>query len=162
MKRIPLAQVRATFPVLKNPANRHRAVGFTFEQWQYAFTNTFPEAGGRLYDRYHIPASGHVFWGSALGTSTRAPTTTTSTTRTPTGRRSSSSRGPRTPHAFLPPALEREALQGGGARHRGPGVRRTAPVPSQDGWEEVADDALTWAVEQAASWAADRRVSSTS
>ena len=27
-------------PVSGNPANRHRAVGFTHEQWQYAFTNT--------------------------------------------------------------------------------------------------------------------------
>ena len=29
--------------MLKNPANRHHAVGFTFEQWHYAFTNTFTE-----------------------------------------------------------------------------------------------------------------------
>ncbi len=28
----PLSQVRSTFPVLKNPANRHKAVGFTHEQ----------------------------------------------------------------------------------------------------------------------------------
>ena len=40
---VPLSQIRATFPVLKNPANRHRAVGFTPEQWHYAFTNTFSE-----------------------------------------------------------------------------------------------------------------------
>ena len=34
-------------------------------------------------------------------------------------------------------------------------------MPSQEGWEEVADYALTWALEQASSWAAaDRRVSS--
>jgi hypothetical protein len=39
VKRVPLSQVKATFPVLKNPANRHRAVGFTLEQWHYAFTN---------------------------------------------------------------------------------------------------------------------------
>ncbi len=64
---VPLSQVKATFPVLKNPANRHKAVGFTFEQWQYAFTNTFSEEEARaLYERYHIPASGRVFWGSAL------------------------------------------------------------------------------------------------
>src|ERR1043166_3472672 len=43
VKAVPLSQVRATFPVLKNPANRHRAVGFTPEQWRYAFTNTFSE-----------------------------------------------------------------------------------------------------------------------
>ena len=53
--------------MLKNPANRHRAVGFTLEQWRYAFTNTFTEEESqRLYERYHIPASGHIFWGSVL------------------------------------------------------------------------------------------------
>ena len=67
VKRIPLSQIKATFPVLKNPANRHRAVGFTFEQWNYAFTNGFPEdEARRLYERYHVPASGEIFWGSAL------------------------------------------------------------------------------------------------
>ena len=40
---VPLSQIKSTFPVLKNPANRHKAVGFTFEQWHYAFTNTFSE-----------------------------------------------------------------------------------------------------------------------
>ena len=64
---MPLSQIKATFPVLRNPANRHRAVGFTPEQWQYAFANTFSdEESGALYDRYHIPASGPIFWGSAL------------------------------------------------------------------------------------------------
>src|SRR6476659_2749556 len=67
VKRVPLSQIRATFPVLKNPANRHRAVGFTHEQWHYAFTNGFSEEESRaLYERYHIPASGAIFWGSAL------------------------------------------------------------------------------------------------
>ena len=67
VKRVPLSQIKATFPVLKNPANRHRAVGFTFEQWNYAFTNGFPEdEARRLYERYHVPASGEIFWGSAL------------------------------------------------------------------------------------------------
>ena len=50
VKRIPLSQVRASFPVLKNPANRHRAVGLTFEQWYYTFTNGLPEAEGTLLD----------------------------------------------------------------------------------------------------------------
>ena len=67
VKRVPLSQIKATFPVLKNPANRHRAVGFTLEQWHYAFTNGFSEdEARRLYERYHIPASGEIFWGSAL------------------------------------------------------------------------------------------------
>jgi pimeloyl-ACP methyl ester carboxylesterase len=37
IKVVPVSQIRATFPVLKNPANRHRAVGFTPEQFHYAF-----------------------------------------------------------------------------------------------------------------------------
>jgi hypothetical protein len=36
----PVSQIRSVFPVLKNPANRHRAVGFTPEQFHYAFANT--------------------------------------------------------------------------------------------------------------------------
>ncbi|WP_143673300.1 alpha/beta hydrolase, partial [Streptomyces griseiscabiei] len=44
---LPLTQIKSAFPVLKNPANRHRAVGLTFEQWHYAFTNTFPEEESR-------------------------------------------------------------------------------------------------------------------
>ena len=68
---VPLSQIKATFPVLKNPANRHRAVGFTFEQWNHAFTNTFSEERSReLYERYHVPASGSIFWESAFATVT--------------------------------------------------------------------------------------------
>ncbi len=44
---VPLSQAKATFPVLRNPANRHRAVGFDLDQWRYAFANTFPEDQGR-------------------------------------------------------------------------------------------------------------------
>src|SRR5687768_6660797 len=63
----PLTQLKAAFPVLKNPANRHRAVGLTYDQWHYAFTNTFSDAESRaLYERYHIPASGKIFWDSLL------------------------------------------------------------------------------------------------
>jgi len=67
VKVVPLSEVRSGWPILKNPANRHRAVGFTPEQWHYVFTNTFDdEESLALYERYHIPASGRVFWGSAL------------------------------------------------------------------------------------------------
>ena len=43
IKVVPPSQIRASFPVLKNPANRHRAVGFTPKQFHYAFTNTLSE-----------------------------------------------------------------------------------------------------------------------
>ena len=88
VKLVPLSQIRATFPVLKNPANRHKAVGFTLEQWHYAFTNTFTEEESRgLYERYHVPASGAIFWDSVLANlhpghrTTLRRTTTTTTAR---------------------------------------------------------------------------------
>jgi pimeloyl-ACP methyl ester carboxylesterase len=67
VKVIPLSQIKSSFHILKNPANRHRAVGLTPEQWYYVFANTFSEEESlALYERYHIPASGRIFWGSAL------------------------------------------------------------------------------------------------
>ena len=64
---VPFSQVKSTLPVLKSPANRHKAVGLSLDQWQYAFTNTFSdEESEALYERYHIPANGGILWGSVL------------------------------------------------------------------------------------------------
>ena len=40
VKVVPVSQIRSLFPILKYPANRHKAVGFTPEQFHYAFTST--------------------------------------------------------------------------------------------------------------------------
>jgi pimeloyl-ACP methyl ester carboxylesterase len=146
VKRVPLSQVRATFPVLKNPANRHRAVGFTHEQWHYAFTNGFSEEESRaLYERYHIPASGSIFWGSALANihpgkddnwvnydnDDRAPLLFISGSE----------------DHLMPPSIQQS-----NAKHyksntvtevkefEGPHL-----LPAWPGWEQVADYALDWA-----------------
>jgi pimeloyl-ACP methyl ester carboxylesterase len=67
IKVVPPSQIRASFPVLKNPANRHRAVPFTPKQFHYAFTNTLSEEKSqKVYDRYHIPAPGSWVWGGVL------------------------------------------------------------------------------------------------
>jgi hypothetical protein len=59
----PVSQIRSLFPILKNPANRHKAVGFTPEQFHYAFANTLSrEESDEVYERYHIPASGRLVW----------------------------------------------------------------------------------------------------
>ena len=64
---VPLTQIRSAFPVLKNPANRHRAVRYGFEHWNYAFTNTFPGSEARaLSERYAVPVSGGILFESAL------------------------------------------------------------------------------------------------
>ena len=46
MLRLPPAQLRATFPVLRNPANRRRTVGLTPKQFRYNFANTMAEGRG--------------------------------------------------------------------------------------------------------------------
>ena len=124
VKRIPLSQVRASFPVLKNPANRHRAVGLTFEQWQYTFTNTFDEGRGReLYERYHIPASGHIFWGERARQHPSRQGRHLRRLQEPESRAAAVHLGQRRPpHAAEDPAIECEALQGSGHHHRGEGV----------------------------------------
>ena len=40
---LPLSALRATLPVFKNPANKHRAVSLTAEQFRYAFGNAISE-----------------------------------------------------------------------------------------------------------------------
>ncbi|GAA4775955.1 alpha/beta fold hydrolase [Actinomycetospora chlora] len=56
---LPLAALKAAGPVLANPANRHRAVTLTFDQFRYGFANAVPEEEAReLYDQYHVAGSG--------------------------------------------------------------------------------------------------------
>jgi pimeloyl-ACP methyl ester carboxylesterase len=42
--KLPLSQLRAGSPVLRSPANFHKAVQLTPEQFHYAFTNTLSDA----------------------------------------------------------------------------------------------------------------------
>jgi pimeloyl-ACP methyl ester carboxylesterase len=151
VKVVPLSQIRSTFPVLKNPANRHKAVGFTFEQWHYAFTNTFTEEESRrLYERYHIPASGRIFWGSALANihpgrddnwvnyenADRAPLLFISGTD----------------DHLMPPKVQQSNAKHYKAEGTVTEVKEfVGPhlLPSSPGWEDVADYALEWALTHA-------------
>ncbi|TDN91827.1 alpha/beta hydrolase [Microbacterium sp. BK668] len=63
----PLSQARSLFPALKNPANIHRAVGFTKDEWHYAFANALTrEESDAAWDRYAIPAPGNWVWAYGL------------------------------------------------------------------------------------------------
>ena len=149
---IPLSRSSHRSPILKNPANRHRAVGLTPEQWHYVFANTFSEEESlALYERYHIPASGRIFWGSALANIHPGKDDTYvdyhNDARPPllfiSGKKDHS-----LPAQGRP--LERQALQvEHGDRDRG--VRRAASPARGPGVEEVADFALDWALKHATS-----------
>ena len=56
---LPLSALRSSFPILGNPANRHRAVPLTFDQFRYAFANAVSEEEAKqLYEEFAVPAPG--------------------------------------------------------------------------------------------------------
>lgn len=151
---VPVSQIRSLFPILKNPANRHKAVGFTPKQFHYAFTNTLSrEESDEVYDRYHVPASGNLVWAGPLANFTPGHQGTYVNFRNED----------RAPLLFIaggednimPPAVnESNAKHYRHTRavtdyYEFPG--RSHYIIGEEGWEEVADYALDWATRHAAS-----------
>lgn len=63
---VPLSALRATLPVFKNPANRHRAVSLTSEQFRFAFANAVSEKeSDELFEHWTIPAPGRPLFEAA-------------------------------------------------------------------------------------------------
>ena len=159
----PLSQVRSVFPALKNPANRHRAVGFTPEQWRYAFTNTFTEEESlRLYERYAIPAAGRILFNSVLANFEPGPQDTWVDYRNDA----------RVPLLFIsgsedhimPPKVQRSNAK----HYKSATITEVKEyegfahlLPAQEGWQEVADFALDWALAHVGRTVADDAVGAT-
>ncbi len=147
VKVLPLSQLKATFTVFKDPSNRHKAVGFTHDQWHYAFTNTFSEQESRaLYERYHIPASGSILWGSVLANVMPGPQDAWvdyhNDARAPLLFISGSE------DHLMPPSVQKSNLK----HYKSNTITeikefsgRAHLMPAQAGWEEIADYALDWA-----------------
>jgi pimeloyl-ACP methyl ester carboxylesterase len=149
---VPRSQIKASFPVLENPANRHRAVPFTPEQFHYAFTNTLTEEESlAAYERYHIAAPGSWVWGGVLANLTPGHQDTWVDY-------ANDERGPLLFIAggedhIVPPVVNRENAKRYGKSKAHTDYRefegRSHFTVGQPGWEEVADHALTWATEHA-------------
>jgi pimeloyl-ACP methyl ester carboxylesterase len=148
----PLSQVKSLFPALKNPANRHRAVGFTQEEFHYAFTNTLSrEDSDAAWQRYAIAAPGNWVWAYGLIANFKPGHQETWLDYT----------ADRAPLLFIggekdhimPPAVNKS-----NAKHyeKSPAITEYHEFAGRDhwtcaapGWEAVADYALDWAVRYA-------------
>jgi pimeloyl-ACP methyl ester carboxylesterase len=147
---LPLSTLKATLPILGNPANIRRAVTLTPKQFHYAFTNTLSEHdSAAVYDRYHIPGPGRVLFQAALANvNPRAAT------------RVDFSRADRAPLLLIaggadhlvPASVNRENVR----RYSSSAVTefiefggRSHFTLGQAGWEVVADYAIDWAAAHA-------------
>jgi non-heme chloroperoxidase len=143
---LPLAAIRTTLPVLRNPLNKGRAVTLSFEQFRYGWANAVPEDEARaLYEEFHVAAPGKPIFQAAVanlnpGAETRVDTKT-------------SERGPlliftgAEDHA-VPPAMSRAAYR---RQSRNQGVTEHVEMPGRGhsltidhGWREVAEEALAF------------------
>jgi pimeloyl-ACP methyl ester carboxylesterase len=149
----PPSQIKSLFPILNNPAKRHRAAGFTAEQWHYTFCNTLSEEDSRAaYDRYAIPAPGSWVWAYGL-----LANFTPGKQETWVDFHNEN----RAPLLFLaggadhimPPSVNKSNA----AHYRAPGTLteyrefpgRSHWTCAEPGWEEIADAALEWALAHA-------------
>lgn len=148
----PLSQARSLFPALKNPANIHRAVGFTADEWHFAFTNTVSrEESDAAYERYAIPAPGNWVWAYGLIANFQPGHQETWVDYT----------ADRAPLLFIggsedhimPPSVNKS-----NAKHwaKSPAVTEYFEFPgrshwicAEPGWEEVADHAIEWTLAHA-------------
>ncbi|WP_319460138.1 alpha/beta hydrolase [Micromonospora sp. RTP1Z1] len=149
--RLPLSTLRSGFSILHNPANRHRAVPFTAEDFRYAFGNTLTqEESDAAWRRYAVPGAGHVLFEAAFANLDPDSATEVDNKR--------DDRAPLLLMAggadhVVPPSvvsananLYRSSTALTGYRCS-PG--RSHFAGGEPGWEEEADFALEWAVEAA-------------
>jgi pimeloyl-ACP methyl ester carboxylesterase len=69
---LPLAAARTGFPVLRNPANKHRAISLTPKQFRYSFANALSEEeSDALYDKWTIPGPGRPLFEAAFAAFSR-------------------------------------------------------------------------------------------
>jgi non-heme chloroperoxidase len=141
---LPISSLRAASPALRNPANVHRAVPLTYDQFRYAFANAVSEDEAReLYETYAVPTPGEPLFQAAaanLNPWTEAKVDTKNPERGPLlimdGERDHT-----VPWAIANASYKRQA--------RNPGVTEIVKVPNRghaltidSGWREVADIAL--------------------
>jgi non-heme chloroperoxidase len=143
---LPISALRAASPVLGNPANHHRAVPLTYDQFRYAFANAVSEEEAKeLYETFAVPASGAPLFQAA-----------TANVNPFTEARADSKNPGRGPMLIIsgekdntaPPAITNAIYK---QQRRNPGVTETVLIPGRghglvidSGWREVCDISLAF------------------
>ncbi len=148
---LPLSTLRSTAHVLSNPFNRGKAVPFSEKHFRYAFGNTLDAAASRAaWERYAVPAAARVLFEGAMANLNPR-----------TSFRVDWRNRERAPMLFIgggadhvvPAKVSRKLAAKAGksgavtAYKEFPG--RSHFIAGEPGWEEVADFALSWAIEHA-------------
>lgn len=148
---LPLSTLRVTFPALSNPANSHRALPLTPEQFHYAFTNTLSdEASLAVYNRYAVPGPDHVLFQAALANfNPHAPTTVDFQNGTRAPLLLMAGGNDHVSPVAVVKANYRLFSNSGATTDYKEYPERTHYTLGEAGWEQVAGDALAWAEENA-------------
>jgi len=143
---LPLSALKASWPVLGNLANRHRAVPLSEEQFRFAFANAVDEDEARvLYREHAVPAPGAPLFQAAtanINPWTQAQVDTLNQERGPllviSGGKDNT-----VPWAVANAAYRLQQLN--------PGLTEIVEIPGRghslvidSGWREVADTALAF------------------
>jgi pimeloyl-ACP methyl ester carboxylesterase len=143
---LPISALRSASPVLRNPANRNRAVPLTYEQFRYAFANAVDDDEAKaLYDTYAVPTPGEPLFQDA--TANFNPWTEAKVDR------KNPKRGPlliisgELDHT-VPPAIAKASYK---RQRKNDGVTEFATIKGRghaltidSGWRDVADTALAF------------------
>jgi non-heme chloroperoxidase len=143
---LPLSALKASWPVLGNPANRNRAVPLNAEQFRYAFANAVSEDEARqLYRDHAVPAAGALLFQAAtanLNPWTQAQVDTLNQERGPllvvSGERDHT-----VPRAIANASFRQQQVNPGHTEFVEMAGRGHSLV-IDSGWREVADTALAF------------------
>ncbi len=143
---LPISALRSASPVLRNPANRHRAVPLTYEQFRYGFANALSEDEAKsLYEGFAVPGSGEPIFQAAAANLN--PWTEVKVDSKNPDRGALLIVSGELDHT-VPPAIAKASYR---REKRNPGVTEIVEMKGRghsltidSGWREVADTALAF------------------
>jgi pimeloyl-ACP methyl ester carboxylesterase len=142
---LPASTLRSSFPALKNPFNRDGLSPLSQTQFQYRFTNTIGrQESDAIYDEHYIPGTNRAFFDTVFSKAA-AGVTWANPRRAPLLMIAGSE------DHISPIALNRRILKLQRRASSATELKEYAVRPhfmaGLDGWEELADTALNWALE---------------